>query len=550
MRLSNLKYKKAFIILLSLLCIGNTVASGLLARIQKPLQLGDLSLPTSSLNGCLQALSFSFCLLMVMIDYNFGLVCSLIVISVSIVGAGQAIVRSSSLLAIPTIINSIFYIAALIIISGQFRQSKRAELTDKLTGQINRYGFEEIIHKKIRSFEKGTIIFLHIKGFTDINTNLGRSNGDIILKTVSDRIGQVIVGKGEAYKLEGAEFAIFIREGNDCEELVKTLIAIIEEKIEVKIGETTSNVYVNVKAGIADCLNGYVNPDTLMKNADIAMTYAMRNEDIKYCFYNERIKKGSEREHEIEGYIKDALEKDYFYLVFQPQFAITNKKLRGFETLIRMKLTDGTMISPAEFISVAEKSDLILRIDDFVMRKAMKEFKDTCLEYDKSFILSINISAKDIALDGFAEKLIEVADSIGFPKECLEIEITEYSFAKSAEATIGNIKKLRESGVMIALDDFGTGYTSLSQLLNLPINLLKIDKSLVDSIKSNDTNKDFINAVIYMGHLMECEVIAEGVEDEDQLSLLHKLGCDFVQGFVWGKPTDYDSVVLICRQSV
>ncbi len=550
MRLSNLKYRKVFIILLTLLTIADTVIASIMGRNPIPIEIGELTLPVSSLNGSLQALSFFFCLLMVMMDYNLGLICSLAGLLFSVIGAASAIFRSHSLVSIPTIINSAFYIVALITISGQFRQSKKAELTDKLTGQINRYGFEEIIHKKIRSFEKGSIIFLHIKGFTDINTNLGRSNGDIILKTVSERIGQVIAGKGEAYKLEGAEFAIFITEGSDCEELVKTLITIIEEKIEVKIGESTSNVYVNVKAGIADCLNGYVNPDTLMKNADIAMTYAMRNDEIKYCFYNERIKKGTEREHEIEGYIKDALEKDYFYLVFQPQYSITNKKLRGFETLIRMKLPDGTMISPGEFIDVAEKSDLILKIDDFVMRRAMEEFKETTLEYDKSFILSINISAKDISVEGFAEKLIAVAEGIGFPKECLEIEITEYSFAKNSEGTIANIKKLRESGIMIALDDFGTGYTSLSQLLNLPINLLKIDKSLVDSIKSNETNKDFINAVIYMGHLMECEVIAEGVEDEDQLSQLHTLGCDFVQGFVWGKPVDYDSAVMICRQSV
>lgn len=550
MRLSNLKYKKVYIILLALLTVADTVVVSILGRGNRMISVGELTLPTSSLNGCIQALSFFFCLLMVMMDYNFGLICSIVGLSFSVVGASRAIAMSKSLVSIPTIINSVFYIVALIIISGQFRQSKKAELTDKLTGQINRYGFEEIIHKKIRSFEKGSIIFIHIKGFTDINTNLGRSNGDIILKTVSERIGQVLAGKGEAYKLEGAEFAIFITEGSDCEELVKTLIAIIEEKIEVKIGESTSNVYVNVKVGIADCLNGYVNPDTLMKNADIAMTYAMRNDDIKYCFYNERIKKGTEREHEIEGYIKDALEKDYFYLVFQPQFSISNKKLRGFETLIRMKLPDGTMISPGEFIDVAEKSDLILKIDDFVMRRAMEMFKEVSLEYDKSFILSINISAKDIALDGFADKLIETADRIGFPRECLEVEITEYSFAKNSDGTIGNIRKLRDSGIMIALDDFGTGYTSLSQLLNLPINLLKIDKSLVDSMKSNENNKDFINAVIYMGHLMECEVIAEGVEDEDQLSQLQSLGCDFVQGFVWGKPVDFDSAALICRQNV
>ena len=232
----------------------------------------------------------------------------------------------------------------------------------------------------------------------------------------------------------------------------------------------------------------------------------------------------------MEGFVKEAIDNNYFYLVYQPQFYIKNKRLRGFESLIRMKLPDGTFVSPGEFIAVAEKSDLILKIDSFVLRRAMEEFKTVLLEYGECYTLSVNISAKELAIPGFANRLLEIIEKVGFPKGCLEIEITEYSLAIDSENTVENIKKISENDIKIAIDDFGTGYTSLSQLLKLPVSLLKIDKSLVDNICVDGANRDFISAVIYMGHLMECEVISEGVEQNNQLSVLKDLGCDFVQG--------------------
>ncbi len=550
MRRLNPKTSRVIIILGMLLCFGIILTSGLFISRLGIIPVGEFFIPASSINGTLQGLSFLICIIMVLCDYNFGFILSLVSIGLSLFGTVRGIFVEHSLASLPGSINCVMYIIALALISHQLRLSRKAELTDKLTGQINRYGFEEIIHRKIRSFEKGYILFIHLQGLTDININLGRSNGDIALKTIASRIDNIVGGFGESYRLEGSEFAVFIKDGIDCEEIVQKLIKSIEEHIEIDCDDNLVNVYVTCKVGIADCINRYVNPDTLMKNADIAMNHALRSDDLKYCFFNERIKKSAERERDVEGIVKEALENNYFYLVYQPQFSILDKKLRGFETLIRMKLPDGTFISPSEFIAVAERSDLILRIDEFVIRKAMEEFKEVLEQYSNSFVLSINVSAKDVALTDFADRLLDVIDQVGFPHKCLEIEITEYSLAKSAEATIDNICKLREHDIMIALDDFGTGYTSLSQLLNLPVSLLKIDKSLIDNVCTNEANSDFVNAVIYMGHLMNCEVISEGVEEESQLSVLKELGCDFVQGYVWSKPLDYTSALELCRESI
>ena len=141
-------------------------------------------------------------------------------------------------------------------------------------------------------------------------------------------------------------------------------------------------------------------------------------------------------------------------------------------------------------------------------------------------------------------------EELDFPKKCLEIEITEYSLADSIYQTIENIQKLRAEGIQIALDDFGKGYTSLAQVLRLPITLLKVDKSLIDNVESSDANKDFVKTVIYLGHVMECEVIAEGVEKEGQLEYLKDYNCDLVQGFVWSHPLPYEEAISLAEKSL
>jgi EAL domain-containing protein (putative c-di-GMP-specific phosphodiesterase class I) len=224
--------------------------------------------------------------------------------------------------------------------------------------------------------------------------------------------------------------------------------------------------------------------------------------------------------------------------VFQPQYSTDEKKLRGFETLLRLRDTEENAPSPAEFISAAEKNDLILEITAWVLRNALKTFAPIVKGTDLS--ISINASSKNMESGLFVEEIKEVLEKTGFPAKNLEVEITEYSLLQSFDQTIENIKALRAMGVKVALDDFGTGYSSLSYLEKLPINLLKIDKSLVDDIESNFKSQQFVNAVIYMGHLMGCEVICEGVESEGQLRLLKENKSDFIQGFIWGKPLEYD----------
>ncbi len=542
MGLTNFRHKtilfRVCVVLCILLIIANAVSSVKLK--DEMLTLGGMQLPISSLNGCIQVVISLFCIILVLIERKKGLIWSVIILGVSVAGALRTVFASRSLMTAPGAFNAIIFIIAIFLISRQIKFSNRMAVTDNVTGLLNRYGFDRDIRKKIWFNERGRVVFIHLDGFLPVNANLGRRYGDELLTIVANRLTNVLEGKVAAYKIEGAEYALILPEDLDCEATVNKVIKSVEQTITLNKDGVPSNCYLSAFAGVADFIDNSTDADTIMKRADIAMNYAMKSGTDKYCVFNDEMKEHLERQMYVERLVKDSLRNGWFYLVYQPQYTINEKRLRGFETLIRMSAPGGVRISPAEFISIAELSDLVLDIDTFVIRRAMEEFREICYSSGNTVTVAVNISAKDIARAGFADKLLEMIDELKFPPECLEIEITEYSFAEEGNHTIENVKRLRDNQIMIALDDFGTGYTSLEQLMKLPINLVKIDKSLIDNLVRNEMTIDFVKSVIYMGHLMDAEVIAEGVEHDNQVECLKELDCDFIQGFIWGKPMEYD----------
>ena len=514
------------------------------------LTVGEMQLPISSLNGCIQVILCLLCIIMVLIDRKKGMIFSFIFLGISIVGSVRTAIATHSLSTAPGTFNAIIFVIAISLISRQIKYSNKMAVTDSVTGLLNRYGFDRDIRKKIWFNEKGRVMFLHLDGFWPINANLGRKYGDELLQIVANRILAALDGKGIAYKIEGAEYAIILPESANYEDIAMNVIRSVEDTITFNKDGVPSNCYLSAFAGVADFVDNATDADTIMKHADIAMNYAMNSQGHKFCLFNAEMKEKLERQIYVERLVKDSLANGWFYLVYQPQYTIFDKRLRGFETLIRMNAPGGVKIPPSEFIGIAELSDLVLDIDTFVIKRALEEFREICYTSGNTITLALNISAKDIARSGFADRLLDIVTELQFPTECLEIEITEYSFAEDTNHTIENIKKLRDRQIMIALDDFGTGYTSLEQLMKLPINLVKIDKSLIDNLVRNDMNMDFVKSVIYMGHLMDAEVIAEGVEDDNQVECLKELDCDFVQGYVWGKPMEYDEARELAFGSV
>ena len=302
--------------------------------------------------------------------------------------------------------------------------------------------------------------------------------------------------------------------------------------------------------GIVSYPKDATDPELLVRYADVAMYHGKNTGRNRWVVFDESMSHQIAREYELEAIIREAMDKQWFYLVYQPQFSAAEKKLRGFESLLRLRTDKGEFVSPGEFIPIAEKSDLIFAIDEMVIRRATRDFREMINVPGNTLTLSVNISAKHIVEPGFVETVKKILEEENFPAGSFEIEITEYCMVESMEKAIEAMNRLKELGVILAMDDFGTGYSSMSYLSRMPIDVLKVDKSLVDNIGEGQKKENqFVNMIISMGHLLGAIVIAEGVEDESQLSLIRAAECDYVQGYIWGRPMELDLATELIEQS-
>ena len=518
------------------------------------LTYGSFTIPVVSMQGIIAAFNSLSCILMVFIDYKRGGKIAFTLMGISTVSSFIPIFTVHSLASLPGIVSNLVSFISIVIIYYFYRKSSINSFTDYITGLPNRRYYVRDINERINSKQSFCLACIEIEDFKNINDLYGIQAGDYILKDTSEKL-KGMLGKNEIlFKITGGLFAMLLDEASFPEEKLRIIIRSEVMMIPPKEGEDPTvqkSCMVSLAAGVV-----YVNADdgkkrdasSVMRDGEVALMETRKSPDQKICIFSENMQNQDFEQKEAEYLIKEAIEQDFFFLVYQPQFITEGKKLRGFETLIRCRKPDGTIVSPAMFIPAAEKTNLITKIDDYVLRRAMTEFKPVLEATGGNFIISINVSAKNIATENFALKIKQMIDEIQFPAENLEIEITEYSFAESMETTIDNILTLRTLGVQIALDDFGTGYTSIAQLMKLPVNLLKIDKSLIDNIETDPVMCDMVDSVIYMGHIMNCEVISEGVENENQLEILKEHKCDFIQGFVWGKPLPYETAVGLCKE--
>lgn len=494
----------------------------------------------SQFSGVCSAFQYGSCLGLVVTNQRKGIITSIVLLSLSALNLIRVISFSEATNAVSGLFNQIFNIITIIMLGIFFARQEKAAVTDMLTGLLNRRGLHIKLRDAIEDNKPFYLVDIELGNFKLLNDNFGHIYGDKLLKITTERIETYIGSRGTITRKGGAEFVIILKESENAEEDANNLLSVIKEKTVISNDGDYLDCYLTAFAGIVSFPVDSDNYESLLKYADMAMVEAVHTNSPTACIFRPEMEKRIKRQTELEHLVKEGIENNYFYLVYQPQYVLKGKKLRGFETLIRMKLPDGTFVSPGEFIPVAEMSEQIIYIDDYVIRRAMNEFKDIVLNHKPNLIVSVNVSAKNIAAVGFPDKIKQFLEETGYPAKNLEIEITEYCMVSSLNTTIANIKALRAIGVQFALDDFGTGYTSLNYLSQLPVNLLKIDKSLIDNIETDSQQCEFVNAIVSMGHLMGCEVISEGVENEQQLSRLSENSCDYIQGYVWGRPLDYD----------
>lgn len=505
------------------------------------------TLHLSMFNGVFMACQYGLCLIILSLNQKRGIkiAFALMAISLFMLLRAQFIIKEGN--PLPGIFNAIFYIITLLLLNRQFRIREREALTDMLTGLLSMRGLTKVISKCIKIGQPFSLLYIELENFKNLNDNHGHICGDKILLEVTDRLKKQLNSSSYIARINGAEFVVVLPSDANVSQVSASLLAAIREKIVIEIEGNYIECYLTPYAGTASFPDEGTNSESIIQKAGIALVKAVKKKSETVVLFDSYMEAELARELELERLIKESLKNDYFYLVYQPQYHIEGKKLRGFEALLRMSTPNDMLVGPSEFIPVAEARSLILSIDNYVIKRALTEFKETVTTTNPDLVLSINVSAKNICDVAFVDRIKKALDEANYPANNLEIEITEYCLVEEVETAIENIKKLSSIGVRFALDDFGTGYTSLSYLAKMPINLLKIDKSLIDDIAVNEKSLEFVHAVISMGHMMGCEVISEGVEDEKQLALLGSNECDLIQGYVWSKPLSYQDALELTK---
>lgn len=447
---------------------------------------------------------------------------------------------------IPGLFNNILIIIAITFIFFGNRKIqdyqnhiREQAVTDRLTGLPNRFACNELMQDLLWRTERFAVVSADLNNFKSINDTMGHDTGDNVLKEIATRwkdlANSLTTGTIDfVARITGDEFFIILT-GYDSEEAVISTIEAYKEELEKKITIDDCDYYMTACFGYSMCPEDSDVIDNLFTFSDAAL------HEIKKTGSGSRVLRfsmdvlNSEDALEIERKIRAALTNDKIFCHLQPQYDMDHR-LRGFEALARMKDDNGSYISPMDFIPVAEKTGLVDRIDMRVFELAVQFLDNVITETGADITLSANVSVRHLMKNNFIEDLKKVLDKYDVSPERIEIEITESIMIDSAEKALQRIDELKQLGMKVAIDDFGTGYSSLSYLNNFPTDMLKIDKSFIDNMSLNESSKQYVAMIISIGHTLDLKVISEGVESADQVMVLKDIGCDYIQGYVWGKP--------------
>ena len=417
---------------------------------------------------------------------------------------------------------------------------KKIAITDKLTGLNNRFGFEQDIDVLLEKGSPFYLMLLDLDNFKYVNDTLGHEAGDEVLQKVAAYWNGISSYEyHNLSRLGGDEFALIVK--TDKPSVIET---IKKEVLGVSKLDDPLLKNISVSVGIVNCPKDAKDRKSLLSYADSAMYRAKSNGRDQVQMFNKSIHDDIVKEYETKIRVVNAIKENQFEMLYQPQFH-SDKTVYGFESLIRLKV-DGEYISTQYFIDVAEKNNLIFDIDKFVLDKVTKDWSSVVRkDGGKDLMMSVNISGKHLIAPGFVEEVISILTRNAFPPQNLCIEITEGAFVKSIMLAKEVVDKLKTIGIKIALDDFGTKYSSLRYLQGFTTSHLKIEKSFTDTIKIDSSESNIVNIIINIAHLLSCEVIAEGVETEEQLRYLREHGCDIIQGYYYSKPLPLESAITI-----
>src|SRR5450631_762845 len=410
---------------------------------------------------------------------------------------------------------------------------------DALTELPNRALLQDRLSKALASArrrkDKVALLFLDLDRFKDINDSLGHSVGDLLLQEVAERLKKWAREQDTVARVGGDEFVIVLtalKDGADAAVAAERLMHALSAGFVVQ-GRSLS---ISCSLGISVFPEHGADSETLIKNADAAMYCAKENEGRNFRFFTDDMNAQAVERLTLENGLRLALDKKELFLEYQPQMDTVNGKITGLEALLRWRHPDLGLVPPDQFIGIAENSGLIVPIGEWVLRTACSQARKWQEEGLPAFSIAINVSAVQFRQQGFCELIRRVLFETGLAPHYLELELTESLLLANADVTLSVLKELKAMGLTLAIDDFGTGYSSFSYLKRFPISKLKIDRSFVRDVAVNPDDAAITTAIISMAKSLNLKVIAEGVEEEAQMSFLRSHQCDEIQGYYFSKP--------------
>jgi len=410
---------------------------------------------------------------------------------------------------------------------------------DTLTGLPNRTLFkdrlEQAVAVSLRSGKLIGILFIALDQLKKVNDTLGHLPGDQLMKQVAGRLRSCVTEGDTVARFGGDEFAVMLTRidgAKDIIEIIGALRAALGPPFDLDGQELFVTTSVGVSLFPLDGREG----QSLLKNASSALYRAKKSGGDNYKFYTEDMNSRASKQLALETSLRHAIDNEEFVLHYQPRLAVDSLKITGVEALVRWQHPQLGLLSPAEFISLAEDNGLILPIGEWVLRTACRQNREWQEKGFAPMRVGVNVSARQFHQQHLAEIVLNILDETGLAPAFLDLELTESSIMSNAQATIDVLTRLKAMDVTISIDDFGTGFSSLSYLKRLPIDALKIDQSFVRDVTTDPDDAALVMTIVTLAHNLRLNVVAEGVETEEQLRFLHLLRCDEVQGYLFSKP--------------
>jgi diguanylate cyclase (GGDEF)-like protein len=430
---------------------------------------------------------------------------------------------------------------------------RHAAFHDSLTGLPNRAMFTELLKAEIESSTRRNeymfaVLFLDLDRFKNINDSLGHTHGDLLLVAFAERLERTLRPVDTLARFGGDEFAILLSGMSDATDAVRVAQRIQDELSQPFVLDKNS-AFATASIGIALSSSGYDRADDILRDADIAMYRAKENGKARYEVFDHGMHARAVSRLQLESDLRQAIERNEFCVYYQPIVSLQTGRLAGFEALVRWNHPRRGLVSPADFIPVAEETGLIVPIGQWVLNEACAQVRQWQIDSPshRSLSLSVNLSARQVAQPDLLIRIKEALEASKLNAHCLKLEITESVVMENAEAAAQMFKQLRSLGVQLSIDDFGTGYSSLSYLHRFPLNYLKIDRSFVSRLTTDNDNA-IVRTISTLARNLGMEVIAEGIETEEQFQQLKMLGCEYGQGFLFSRPVGNESVEHLLAQ--